>query len=162
MKRSLIYKSKYLNCRLKVCYSEDGISQLFFLTENTKTTNNKFGIADKVDLLGKKIINELDSYFSGKNVLFKFKFDTQGTAMQLKVWRTLCKIPFGQLISYADLAKKAGHAKAIRAVASAVGKNPIPVIIPCHRVIRSSGEIGQYSGGVSKKISLIKLESDSY
>ena len=83
-----------------------------------------------------------------------------GTAFQHDVWRALLKIPYGETRTYAQVAKIAGHPNAVRAVANAIGKNPLPPIIPCHRVIRSNGNIGGYSakGGIKEKIRLLKKE----
>ena len=85
----------------------------------------------------------------------------EGTRFQKKVWKELLKIPFGQTVSYRELARRIGHPKAFRAVGSAVGKNPLPITIPCHRVIRSDGKIGGYSGGVRKKRRLLAREQKS-
>jgi methylated-DNA-[protein]-cysteine S-methyltransferase len=83
-----------------------------------------------------------------------------GTAFQKSVWRELCKIPRGQVISYAELARRIGRPRAVRAVANAVGKNPMVPLIPCHRVIRGDGTIGGYSapGGIQQKIQLLESE----
>ena len=84
----------------------------------------------------------------------------KGTALQIKVWKYLIKIPKGKTKTYLEVAKAIGKPKAVRAVANAVGKNPYPIKIPCHRVIGSNGYIGGYSGkgGIKKKIELLKLE----
>lgn len=83
-----------------------------------------------------------------------------GTDFQRDVWRALTRIPRGQTVTYAELARMAGHPRAVRAVANAVGKNPIPPIIPCHRVICSNGDIGGYSapGGVAAKRAILRAE----
>ena len=83
-----------------------------------------------------------------------------GTPFQRDVWRALCRIPRGTTVTYAELARDAGHPRAVRAVANAVGKNPMPPIIPCHRVVRSDGRIGGYSaaGGVAAKRRLLASE----
>ncbi len=84
----------------------------------------------------------------------------RGTPFQMAVWKALLRIPRGQVVTYRELAKQAGHPTAIRAVASAVGKNPLPVVIPCHRVVRSDGTLGGYSGpgGVRAKWVLLRDE----
>lgn len=90
------------------------------------------------------------------------KYDISGTPFQVAVWRELCKIPYGRTISYAKLAKRVGRPKAVRAVANACGANPLPIIIPCHRVIASDGTIGGYSGGISKKKHLLAKEGINF
>ncbi|MBR1380158.1 MAG: MGMT family protein [Alphaproteobacteria bacterium] len=84
-----------------------------------------------------------------------------GTDFQRDVWRALTRIPIGTVVTYAQLAKMCGHPNAVRAVANAVGKNPMPPIIPCHRVVRSDGKIGGYSapGGVARKCELLRQEN---
>lgn len=102
---------------------------------------------------------ELKNYFQGK--LKRFSFGTVfliGTPFEKKVWKTLRTIPYGDLRSYAWVARKIGLPKAARAVGRANGKNPIPIVIPCHRVISSNGGIGGYSGEVAFKRKLLKLE----
>lgn len=115
---------------------------------------------DKVILL--KIVNELDEYFSGTRTEFDIPLDiSQGTSFQQKVWLELLKIPYGTTISYAKLAKNIGKPTAFRAVANANGRNPISLIIPCHRVIASDGGLGGYTGGLDIKRILLDLESHS-
>jgi AraC family transcriptional regulator, regulatory protein of adaptative response / methylated-DNA-[protein]-cysteine methyltransferase len=82
----------------------------------------------------------------------------RGTNLQVQVWRALLGVPAGRLVSYQDLAKTAGNPRAVRAVASAVGRNPIAVLIPCHRVIRSTGVVGEYRWGSTRKCALLASE----
>ncbi len=102
---------------------------------------------------------ELDEYFAGKRKSFDVEITFTGTPFQNKVWNELLKIPYGKTISYADLAKVAGNPKACRAAGSANGKNPIAVIIPCHRVIASNGGLGGYAYGLEAKKQLLDLET---
>lgn len=102
---------------------------------------------------------ELDLYFKGK--LKKFSFPIQilfGTEFEKKVWNCLLSIPLGEVVSYAWVAQKIQNPKAVRAVGRANGKNRIPVVIPCHRVISSDGSLGGYSGGVDLKKALLQIE----
>jgi len=101
---------------------------------------------------------ELDEYFAGKRKKFDVKTAFTGTSFQNKVWQELLKIPYGKTISYAALAKAAGNPKACRAAGSANGKNPIAIIIPCHRVIASNGGMGGYAYGLEAKKQLLDLE----
>ncbi|MBI5810157.1 MAG: methylated-DNA--[protein]-cysteine S-methyltransferase [Deltaproteobacteria bacterium] len=102
-----------------------------------------------------------DSYFSGKGPLEGLLLDPRGTAFELSVWNVLMTIPYGQTISYGEAAEKAGLPKGARAVGLACGKNPIPILIPCHRVIKEDGSIGGYTGGVSIKKALLQIEGVS-
>lgn len=103
-------------------------------------------------------INQLDEYFKGERQIFTVGINPAGTEFQSKVWNLLLKIPFGKTISYLDQSKQFGDEKAIRAIASANGKNPIPIIIPCHRVIGNNGKLTGYAGGLSKKQWLLEHE----
>ena len=106
-----------------------------------------------------KIKIQLLEYFSGKRKHFSLEFSFPGaTAFQIKVWKSLLTIPYGQTSSYGDVTKIINNKKGYRAVGNAVGKNRIPIIIPCHRVIKSSGKIGGFTGGIDKKIALLNLE----
>lgn len=103
--------------------------------------------------------DELSEYFEGKRTSFTLPLNPAGTLFQKSVWKTLLKIPYGETISYTNEAKMLGNPKATRAVANANGKNPIPILIPCHRVIASNGGLGGYNGGINKKEFLLKLEN---
>lgn len=105
-----------------------------------------------------RLEEELGEYFAQKRQLFTLPLSPNGTIFQKAVWETLLKIPYGSTLSYADEAKMFGNPKATRAVASANAKNPISILIPCHRVIASSGKIGGYSGGLWRKEFLLSLE----
>ncbi|MEK6660237.1 MAG: methylated-DNA--[protein]-cysteine S-methyltransferase [Campylobacterota bacterium] len=103
---------------------------------------------------------ELGEYFAKKRRHFTIPLSLSGTIFQKGVWDTLLKIPYGSTLSYADEAKIFGNPKATRAVANANSKNPISILIPCHRVISSSGSIGGYSGGLWRKEFLLSLEKE--
>lgn len=105
-----------------------------------------------------KCISQLDEYFKGERQVFTVAINPAGTEFQSKVWNLLLKIPFGKTISYLDQSKQFGDEKAIRAIASANGKNPIPIIIPCHRVIGNNGKLTGYAGGLLKKQWLLEHE----
>lgn len=105
------------------------------------------------------IIKQLKEYFSGKRKKFNVSLDLScGTPFQQKVWKTLLEIPYGETESYKWVAKQIKKPKATRAVGNANGKNPIPIIIPCHRVVAADGGLGGYSSGVENKKKLLKLE----
>ena len=110
----------------------------------------------------KSVINELLDYFNGNQVDFKSLLDLRtGTIFQRKVWEKISEISYGELRSYKWIANKIGNPNAVRAVGNAVGKNPVPPIIPCHRVIRSDGKLGGFSSGIPLKKWLLKLEQAS-
>jgi methylated-DNA-[protein]-cysteine S-methyltransferase len=101
---------------------------------------------------------ELDEYFEGRRRSFTLRTEPLGTAFQLKVWRALEQIPFGETMGYAALARRIGSPNASRAVGRANGSNPIPVVVPCHRVIGANGDLTGYGGGIEKKRVLLALE----
>ena len=102
---------------------------------------------------------QLQEYFEGKREVFSLTLNPEGTDFQKKVWTALQKIPFGKTTSYLELSKTLGNAKAIRAVAAANGKNPLWIVIPCHRVIGSDGSLTGYAGGLPRKKWLLEHES---
>jgi len=115
----------------------------------------------KMDLIPHHVqncINQLDEYFNGKRQKFTIEINPSGTEFQGRVWNELTRIPYGKTISYIELAKKLGDEKAIRAVGTANGKNPIAIIIPCHRVIGADGSLVGYAGGKAIKEKLLHLE----
>jgi methylated-DNA-[protein]-cysteine S-methyltransferase len=103
-------------------------------------------------------IDQLHAYFAGDLETFDLKLAPEGTPFQLSVWRNLSDIPFGETISYGELARRIGNPKASRAVGLANGSNPIPIVIPCHRVIGSNGKLTGYGGGLPIKEKLLALE----
>jgi methylated-DNA-[protein]-cysteine S-methyltransferase len=108
----------------------------------------------------KEAQKQLTEYFKGKRKDFNFKFEARGTKFQQSVWNEIARIPFGEVISYADIAREIGNPAASRAVGGAVGSNPIPLLIGCHRVLGASGRITGYSGGegIPTKRWLLALE----
>ena len=107
----------------------------------------------------KNIMHKLSNYFNGHRVNLKSILDLSiGTEFQRKVWKKVSEIPFGELRSYKWIANEIGNPNSVRAVGNAVGKNPVPPIIPCHRVIRSDGKLGGFSSGIALKKWLLKLE----
>lgn len=101
---------------------------------------------------------ELAAYFAGRLTEFRTPVVPQGTPFQQRVWGELCRIPYGETISYAELARRIGNQRAVRAVGLANGANPIAIVIPCHRVIGSNGSLTGYGGGLPIKQALLALE----
>jgi methylated-DNA-[protein]-cysteine S-methyltransferase len=108
-------------------------------------------------LLG-EAANELRDYFAGTLRVFRVTLDMQGTDFQLLVWNQLRKIPYGETRTYAQIAEQIGRPKAVRAVGAANGSNPVAIVVPCHRVIGSSGKLTGYGGGLPLKKRLLELE----
>lgn len=105
------------------------------------------------------LFKEMERYFRGERVGFsRIRLNPAGTAFDLKVWKALTLIPWGSTVSYVDVARLAGSPRAARAAGGACGRNPLPIVIPCHRVISSDGKIGGYTGGLGIKRALLKVE----
>jgi len=102
---------------------------------------------------------QLDEYFTGKRTEFELPVEPEGTAFQRGVWRALQKIPYGTTINYGTLARRIGKPSASRAVGAANGRNPISIVIPCHRVIGANGDLTGYAGGMARKDALLRLEA---
>lgn len=114
------------------------------------------------DVIPKNLVDcvcQLQEYFEGKRQTFHLNLNPQGTEFQKKVWKQLQHIPYGKSISYLELSKQLGDSKAIRAVANANAKNPIWIVIPCHRVIGSDGSLTGYAGGLERKQWLLNHEN---
>jgi len=122
-----------------------------------KTHDTDNGEFRETELIRKAHL-QLKEYLEGQRQNFDLPLEPQGTVFQRHIWKVLCDIPYGKTITYKDLAKKAGKPKAIRAAGAANGKNPIYIIIPCHRVISTSGNLTGYAGGLAMKEKLLKLE----
>ena len=113
------------------------------------------------DKLLSKACNQLTEYFTGKRKEFDLPLSPKGTPFQQRVWNALCNIAYGEHSSYGDLAESIQNPKAVRAVGAANGRNPISIIVPCHRVIGKNGTLTGYAGGLTRKAWLLALESES-
>jgi len=123
----------------------------------------KAGIAvTYVEGPNRRVKEELDAYFAGELRLFTVPLDLRGTPFQRRVWDVLNTIPWGQTLSYGEVAARLGRPRAARAVGRAVGTNPVAVVVPCHRVIGSDGSLTGYAGGLDKKKALLRLEGIAY
>lgn len=129
-------------------------SAIFHISLNDKPPSNSSNISGEL----KKCVHQLQTYFKGDLKSFNFRMKLKGTSFQQKVWQALQEIPYGETISYKELAQQIGDANAVRAVASANGKNPLWIAIPCHRVIGSDGNLRGYAGGVWRKKWLLNHE----
>lgn len=131
---------------------EEGIAEISVLNEDIP-------LPDSIPAELKKAVQQLQEYFDGNRTAFDFKMNPKGTDFQKKVWKALLEIPFGTTTSYQALSIKLGDVKAIRAVAAANGKNPLWIVVPCHRVIGSDGSLTGYAGGLWRKKWLLEHET---
>lgn len=132
---------------------ENGITKISITEDSTKNPSTQIP-----DVL-KEAVNQLQDYFKGDRTDFSIKLDPSGTDFQKKVWLELSKIPYGKTVTYLDMAKRLGDPKCIRAAASANGKNPLWIMVPCHRVIGSDGSLTGYAGGIWRKKWLLDHEN---
>jgi len=141
---------------------ESPLGNILIIEENNELTNLAFTEKDPSEAPKNEFLNQaieqLDEYFSGSREIFELPINPQGTDFQQKVWQELLHIPYGTTVSYQEVANRLGDPKSIRAAATANGKNPIAIIIPCHRVIGSKGEMTGYAGGIPRKKDLLALE----
>jgi methylated-DNA-[protein]-cysteine S-methyltransferase len=141
---------------LLLAADEAGLRQILFVEGRRRARPEPFWTKDRA--LFTALIDELRAYFAGELECFGQPLAPEGTAFQLKVWNQLCEIPYGETISYQELASRIGNPQASRAVGLANGSNPIPILIPCHRVIGSNGKLTGYGGGLAIKHKLLALE----
>ena len=139
------------------------IGTLYIVEENEKIIeiryeNKKEEVLEKNTKILEKAVQELEEYFKGKRKEFDIPLNPKGTEFMKKVWKELQKIPYGKTISYGKIAEKIGNPKASRAVGMANHNNPIPIIIPCHRVIGKNNKMVGYALGIDKKEYLLNLE----
>ena len=135
----------------KIVGDEKGISIISIVDEGA--------ISVKIPTILQEAVAQINNYFEGKRTDFTFKLNPYETDFQQKVWKGLLEIPFGETVSYLELSKKLGNSKAIRAVAAANGKNPLWIVIPCHRVIGTDGSLTGYAGGMWRKKWLLEHEN---
>lgn len=137
---------------LRLESEKQGLTKIDFIDNSQETSD-----AIRKDFLA-ETKKQLQEYFDGKRKEFDIRLHLIGTPFQQKVWNTLLEIPYGKTWSYEDLAKNLGDTKVIRAAASANGKNPIPILVPCHRVIGKNGTLTGYAGGLWRKKHLLDIE----
>ena len=155
----------------KIVGDEDGVASVIVLNKielsegesNSLSFPRKWESEEKVtDIIPDELedcVIQLNEYFEGARTQFDLKLNPEGTDFQKKVWKQLEQIPYGKTISYLELSKQLGDVKAIRAVANANGKNPLWIIVPCHRVIGTDGSLTGYAGGLHRKQWLLQHES---
>ena len=137
--------------------SEKGLQGIFFKKQKTAIAKSLSDKKAAVRVLAKAAA-QLKEYFDGKRKAFKLPLDAAGTPFQKNVWKALSRIPYGKTYSYKDVADRIRNPKAVRAVGNANGKNPLCIIVPCHRVIANDGSLGGYSAGLGIKVKLLSLE----
>jgi len=134
---------------MTVTVSSHGLQELQRTNEDAKPPKTPFG---------RDVRDQLKAYFSKKSSTFDVNLDLQGTDFQKKVWGELQKIPYGSMVTYGTVAQRIGNPKASRAIGSANNRNPVAIIVPCHRVVGAKGHLVGYAGGLEMKAFLLQLE----
>ncbi len=147
-----IYNSKLGKIRIE--YEDNVVTFLKRIDAETDEIGLKTEFTDKV-------FEEVQEYFEGKRKEFTFEYKLKGTEFQKKVWTALCDIPYGETRTYKEIAIAVGNEKASRAVGMANNKNPVTIVVPCHRVIGASGKLVGYAGGIPMKEFLLDMERDN-
>ncbi len=138
---------------IKITVGNKGITGIDFIRAKSKIKPSNTS-----NVLLQSCVKQLDEYFQGKRKKFELIINLNGTEFQKKVWLELLKIPFGQTLSYGEVARKIKNPKAVRAVGQAIGKNPISIVVPCHRVIGKNGKLTGYASGLDRKKWLLEHE----
>ena len=143
---------------LKLIASDKGLVAILWENDDPKRVRLGDSREEKEHPILVKAARQLDEYFAGKRSSFSVPLDMRGTQFQKSVWEALLRIPFGEKRSYSELARGLGNAQAARAVGAANGRNPISIIVPCHRVVGSTGQLTGFAGGLETKACLLELE----
>jgi methylated-DNA-[protein]-cysteine S-methyltransferase len=131
---------------------------IYFSGRDHIPTSSQHWTRNDEDPVLRQTAGELDEYFAGKRRTFSVPLRLSGTEFQQSVWKEIARIPYGQTITYTELAQRAGISDAIRATGTATGRNPISIIVPCHRVVGKNGTLCGFAGGLEKKTHLLNLE----
>jgi methylated-DNA-[protein]-cysteine S-methyltransferase len=145
--------------KLKLVASDRGLVAILWENDNPRRVRLKDVVENPTHSILLQTEMELAEYFTGRRNKFSVPLDTHGTKFQQNVWDALVKIPFGDTRTYGQLAKQLGNPKAMRAVGAANGRNPVAIVVPCHRVIGAGGKLTGFAGGLEAKAHLLNLES---
>jgi methylated-DNA-[protein]-cysteine S-methyltransferase len=144
--------------QLTLVASDDGLAGILWPSERPGRVRLPLDAVDARHPVIVEAERQLKEYFAGKRRTFSLKLDLEGTPFQLKVWKALLTIPFGETRSYAQIASQIGRPRAARAVGAANGRNPVSIVAPCHRVVGSTGTLTGFAGGLETKARLLALE----
>lgn len=144
---------------LTICEQDNQLTRLYLDNQDRGISQSR-NFEYHSDFLH-EVYHQLNEYFAGKRKIFDLPVDSKGTAFQKAVWRELQKIPYGETRSYEDIAVAIGNKKAVRAIGQANGRNPIMIVVPCHRVIRKNRDISGFACGVEAKRYLLNLEREN-
>lgn len=161
MEQKIYYDIYHLNGdEIFISATDKGVCYIGSPKEDERDMAKRFptAVLEKNPEALKPYMDELAEYFEGKRRQFSMPADVKGTAFQEAVWEALKEIPYGETCAYSDIAEKIGKPAAVRAVGTAIGANPVSIVVPCHRVIGKNGAITGYRGGIAMKEHLLELE----
>jgi methylated-DNA-[protein]-cysteine S-methyltransferase len=160
MDNQLVYKDMSSPVGLiRVIASDKGLAAILWEGEDYTRTKLPAPVKDDAAPILLQATQQLDEYFRKERTMFDVPLDFKGTAFQVKVWETLLHIPYGVTKTYGDLARQLGDINTVRAVGGALNKNPVSIIVPCHRVVGASGKLVGFAGGLKNKAILLDLEN---
>jgi methylated-DNA-[protein]-cysteine S-methyltransferase len=145
--------------RMMLVANDDGLAGVYFIGQKHYVRPGSGWRKDPDNESLGKAKKELEEYFAGKRKRFDLPLAPEGSDFQRAVWKAIAGVPFGETITYAELARRAGHPGSARAAGAATGRNPIGIIVPCHRIVGSDGTLTGYAGGLEKKKKLLALEA---
>lgn len=158
----MYYSANYSSPLGEILIVSDGeaiVGLWFYGQKHFKSTvGDELIFNDDLDIFT-RVFNFLDDYFDGRNPQIDFRLNPKGSEFRVKVWKALCEIPYGETVTYGEIASGISPTMSAQAVGGAVGHNPIAILIPCHRVVGSDGNLTGYAAGIEKKKALLKLES---
>ena len=146
--------------RMLLVASDAGLSGVYFARQKYFPKKEKTWSRGASHMLLRQAKRQLKEYFAGKRKRFEVKLDPKGTAFQRKIWKAISSASFGKTLTYSEIARRAGHAGSARAAGAATGRNPISIIVPCHRIMGADGSLTGYAGGLARKRALLRLESE--
>ena len=146
----------FAKSRKGLCFISFNMNENEFLKQFAKGHDEEVIFAPK--MLHKES-GQIKRFLEGKRKTFTLRTDINGSSFQLKVWKAISKVPYGKTVSYSKLAQSVKEIKALRAVANACGRNPLPIVIPCHRIVAKDGSLGGYTGGLEIKRNLLRIEN---
>ena len=144
--------------RLYLVASRRGLAGVYFERQKHFPAGRREWLRDPRHPAIRRAKKELREYFAGRRRRFTVSLDAAGTPFQRAIWKAIAKVRFGETLSYGELAKRAGHAGSARAAGAATGRNPLGIVVPCHRIVGSNGRLTGYAGGLARKRALLALE----
>ena len=142
-----------------IAASERGITGVYFERQKYAPTQREGWKHAPANVHLRKAKKQLQEYFAGRRKTFDLELDPAGSSFQKRVWKAIAGVPYGETISYGELARRCGFPEGARAAGAATGRNPIGIVVPCHRIVGANGKLTGYAGGLDKKRALLALES---